>query len=592
MQFVKKLFIVITVLTCSINAYAQKWGSDPAPEPTPKDGPRKPVHPKKTFQDNDDKIYWQVSLPVYLNISTSADSKGEQYRMKNIKTPSMESHSNPMYFDGHGEHYIRHQDYEHGIPEKEVAFKVYVDGLSPATKVRYLGAPQYEKQGTIFFGKGLTAELNSTDQMSGLDQILHSVNEADYVVYDKPSSFSEEKSYTYMYYAVDLVGNSEVEHMDNFTVDLSSPESSHELTGKRLDLILSSRVNIALSSNDELSGVKQILWKMEGQDFQTYSKKLSIANMKDGEHTLLYKAIDQVENEETARKLEFYLDKIAPVVTAEIEGDLYRNDGKAYISERSLIKLAATDNKAGVQAIFYSIDGKAEKTYGDPFHLDAVQGPHKIKFKGLDKVDNMGLLGTNDDLGNLFLDVMPPAIDHEYEGPKFFTRDTIFITSETRIRLSATDYQAGIKTLNYLLDETEKGFDAPFTVENEGYHDVEYYAIDNVNNRKDDQFFFMVDNQGPEIFHHFSMQAIGAAKLDDAGDDEVPIYSTHNLLYLAATDNAVGTNMIFYTLDDGTEKLYSGPIRNLRKGFHFMTIRATDHLGNETKSEIIQFMIK
>ena len=589
----RKLIILLTALFLSITGFSQQWGSDLPPEiPPPKDGPRKPGHEKRTFQDTDNKIYWQVSLPAYINISTSEKMDGEAYRMKTVRVESMKEHSNPMYFDGHGEHFIRHYDYHNGIPEKEVAFKVYVDGIAPKTEAFFMGAERFVKDGTTYYGKGLTGELAAKDEMSGVDQILQSVNGLDYKTYSQKNTFSEEKTYVWMYYAVDRVGNAEADHAMKFIVDLTAPESSHEISGKRLDNIFSSKVNVALSSLDKLSGVKVINWSIDNGNLNRYTKKIYVKSLKDGEHTITYRATDQVANEEETQTISFYLDKIAPVVKAEIIGDVFRKNGTAYISERSEISLSATDNKAGVESIFYSLDGTASKTYDKPFKIDASQGVHMVKYKGLDKVDNMGALVTNDDLGKLFLDLTPPTINHEYIGPSFRTRDTIFITSETKVKLSAVDHQSGLKVLNYDLGKSEQEFTDPFTVEKDGLHDVKYYALDQVNNRKDNDFFFIVDNIGPELFHHFSMQPIGTARLDEEEGGDIPIYSPHNLPYLAATDNAVGTQNIYYSLDETTEKLYGGPIRGLRKGYHSLKIRAVDYLGNETTSELIHFMMK
>ncbi|MEL6133854.1 MAG: hypothetical protein AAFR59_10875, partial [Bacteroidota bacterium] len=436
----------------------------------------------------------------------------------------------------------------------------------------------------------LAATLSSKDQMSGLDQILFATNGSSFGIYKDEIKFGEERQYKFEFYAVDRVGNDEKVHVEAFTVDHTSPETDYTLQGTRLEMIFSSKVNIDLFAKDNGAGVKQIDWQVDDAPKSVFKGKINVAYLKDGDHELTYYATDRVANQEEAKKLKFYLDKIAPVVTAEVKGDVYRAKGKAYVSERSLISLAATDNKAGVKAIFFTQDGRPFTEYTEPFQLQGGQGAHYVKFKGQDKVDNMGALKSNDDLANLILDMTAPRINHAYVGPQFVTRDTTFITSETKVRLTATDYQSGVQTLNYKLDGEEEEFEDPFTVEKEGYHKVDYYAKDNVNNLAENDFFMIVDNEGPEIFQHFSMQNVGMAKMDEEG--EVPVYSPHNLLYLAATDEAVGTNKIYYTMDGGTERLYAGPIKGISKGFHTLKVRAVDYLGNETTKEGISFMIK
>ena len=88
------------------------------------------------------------------------------------------------------------------------------------------------------------------------------------------------------------------------------------------------------------------------------------------------------------------------------------------------------------------------------------------------------------------------------------------------------------------------------------------------------------------------MESIGTADMSESGGGKVEIYAPHALMYLAATDVAVGTDKIYYKLDDGSERLYSGPLKNLKKGFRTITIRAIDKLGNESEEKVISFMIK
>ena len=158
-----KVFIVMTALLISWGGYAQDSG------PKVSMGvPKKPVHKKKAFQDTDDKIYWQVSIPAKVSIGPANGT--ESFHMKTVKNESMKKFSTPMLFDGHGIHYIRHFDYEHPIPENEVAFEVYVDGISPRTRIALEGAPRAVRNGIIYYGKGLSGTLSASDEMSGLEK--------------------------------------------------------------------------------------------------------------------------------------------------------------------------------------------------------------------------------------------------------------------------------------------------------------------------------------------------------------------------------------------------------------------------------------
>lgn len=580
-----RIFIVMVALLISFGGNAQDSGPKVS-----MGAPKKPAHKKKVFQDTDDKIYWQVGIPA--KVSIGAANGTENFEMKTVKNESMKKYSAPMYFDGHGIHYIRHFDYEHPIPENEVAWEIYVDGIAPRTRITLEGAPRAVRSGTIYYGKGLSATLASSDEMSGMDKTYHSINGAEYAVNSATTSFAEEKSYEYRYYAVDRVGNDEEEHTESFVVDTSTPKSSHEIAGIRQDMVFSAKVNFDLSSVDELSGVKKIRWNFDNGNDANYSQKLWVGYLDDGEHTLNYYAEDYVENVEEKKTVSFYLDKIAPEVVSKIEGDMFEKNGRTYVSERTTFSLSATDNKAGVRNIFYSIDGTNQMEYSAPFKLDRAQGTHNIRYRGVDNVENLGSYKTDNNLGALYLDLTAPTISHYYSGPKFETRDTMFITSETNVHLKALDYQAGVQKIGYDLDGADNEYTESFQVDKDGFHDVNYYATDNVNNKKEDKFYFIVDNDPPEIFMHFSMESIGTADMSEAEGGKVEIYAPHSLMYLAATDKAVGTDKIYYTLDENAEKLYSGPLKNLKKGFRTIKIRAIDKLGNESEITEISFMIK
>ena len=110
-------------------------------------------HEKKTFIDESGKIFWNVKLPVYLSISTQPNGGGAM-PLKEVKSEAMKKHASPMYFDGHGVHYLRHLDYEHHIPEHEVSFAVHVDGKKPISNIKFLSAPRFVSGQQVFYGKG------------------------------------------------------------------------------------------------------------------------------------------------------------------------------------------------------------------------------------------------------------------------------------------------------------------------------------------------------------------------------------------------------------------------------------------------------
>jgi len=552
-------------------------------------------HEKKVIRNNDGTIYWQGDLPVYFFISTDPDGKNPIRLSKG----NAEKYTNPYFFDTEGTNFIRTRyavdptTKQPVTPQLEVEFEIERDKFTPNTKLTLSGAPKFVNKGKVFFGKGLSGSLTSTDQLSGIEKTFYSINKAAYSDYTSNIDFGTEGDYTLSYYAVDKVGNSEEPGSKIFTVDTKSPVTSHTISGDHLEGILSPRSLVTITGEDNASGLKYIFYQFDGNTQSVYGKPLNMYNLQDGEHELTYQSVDEVKNEESMHSYKFYLDKIAPRVRSEFIGARYSAGGKVFVAGQTKIKLTAQDNKSGVQSIHYSIDGKEFTEFSSPFVLDRNQGASKVNFYAIDKVNNKGKATTNDELGNLYLDLTAPKLSYSYKGAQFFDRDTMFITSETDVILKATDYESGVEKIGYTLNNgTEETYNAPFKINKEGVQQLSYFGVDNVKNKKKDNFYVVVDNKGPEIFYHLSMDAIGSMSLKDH-DKPIPVFASHTVLYLAATDELVGTDKIYYSLDGGKEVLYTAPLKtNGKKGLRSLKVRAVDKLGNEATSDLIEIVIQ
>ena len=70
-----------------------------------------PTFEKKTVKDENGNVYWPLSLPVYVQLSSLPDAK-DAVMLSNVKEGHMKNFAHPMKWDGHGTHYIRHVDNE------------------------------------------------------------------------------------------------------------------------------------------------------------------------------------------------------------------------------------------------------------------------------------------------------------------------------------------------------------------------------------------------------------------------------------------------------------------------------------------------
>lgn len=563
--------------------------------------PQKPTFEKRVFI-KDGNTYVQKQLPLYLKFST--DPGGKNYDLKSKSTPQ---YADPMYLDTEGPNYIRSRwavnktTLKTAVPQQEILYEIYADGIAPITSSSFSGAPRYYARGTVYYGKGLRVNLSANDAVSGVEAIHYSLNGEAYNSYANTLTFTTDKANTLYYYSHDNVGNSEVTRSKKFTVDLTPPSSNHTIVGiSHNGNIIAPSTRFRLSSSDGSSGVNATYYELDSRGRRVYyGSPVGVSGLNDGNHTIYYYAKDNVRNEETRQSFAFYLDRIPPVLSAKIDGDQYRARGRMYVSERSKVNLSATDNKAGVAHIKYRLDGGGTQTYSSPFGIPNRLGTRYIQYYSTDNVQNRtnnkslaGALGVS----SVYMDNRKPITAITYGQPQFFHRDTLFVNSTTRVTLRATDYESGVKRIDYSVNGSGNTYSSPFTMAGEGYKTITFQATDNVNNQEQQKTSnAFVDNTPPVIYHNFSISHVGTKK---RGGQTLKIYPNYTRLYLGATDAHCGTDKITYSINGAPFADYSSPytldiseVRRFRKNkLHTVVIKATDKLGNES-SKTVEFYI-
>ncbi|MCP4754797.1 MAG: hypothetical protein GY866_28305, partial [Proteobacteria bacterium] len=307
---------------------------------------------------------------------------------------------------------------------------------------------------------------------------------------------------------------------------------------------------------------------------------------KDGEHTLVYAALDRVENAEQNSDYTFYLDNTPPELKPPaLLGDIYEKDLKLYVSGSSTIELGATDNKAGVRRIRYNFDKQKSRIYSEPFSFPQRNGKTTFYYAASDNVINI----SKKENQTVIVDISTPKVTASFHGKHYVKQNVHYIRKSTGIGLDATDNLSGIKSISY---DTKTGsseavlnaFDGqPFMILDEGEHVFSFRAIDNVNNRSEDhQLRLFVDEIAPDVFHHFSAQKISE-------DEE--IYPKKIKLYLAATDKQAGVKQMYYKVNKAAEKRYKAPITFSKKGTFTISVRAVDRVANSSQVKI-SFKVK
>lgn len=540
--------------------------------------------PREYIAD-DGTIYWNKSLPIYLRISPERDGKGVLLKSQNP------SYSNPLYLDTEGPNFIRtryavdNETMKTVTPIAEVMMPIVADGSGPVSSIVFKEANRFRSNGIQYYGKELSLEITSDDELSGVELLKYKLDNMEFADVENEVSVSVEGEHTISYYGVDRVGNKEETKTSDFVVDVSPPQISHNVEGDGDETVIAPTFVISLTATDNLSGVAKAFYRFDEEDFRIYNRsRIPFNYLEDGGHFLEYYAVDEVGNESSRYRYDFYFDKTAPLTAHDVLGDRFVVEDRVYFSGRTKMKLTSVDNKIGVEEIRYSIDRDDFKVYDQPFYLPSIPGVHRIRYYAVDRLGNRPVSGESytHDISLVYLDLTGPDISHRLVGPKFEAAGVQYISPRTQVQVVGRDPESGLQYLSYSVDgaNAETTYDSAFTISTTGEHTIELFGYDNVNNRNIGSTSVFVDATPPQIYENFSTQAI-------RNEDGLPLYPPYVKLFLAATDDIVGNDRIYYRINGGNEVLYSKPIGPLKKNEKYtVSIRAIDMVGNESTHEI------
>ncbi len=283
------------------------------------------THEKTFYIDSAKKYYQQAKLPIYIFISHS--KTGTPTALNPEQADGKSGEWKEIVLDGHGKHYLKHS--EDGRTEDKYA--IYADGIAPKSSIKFESAPKFVKGGVFYYGKGLTIPLSTTDEMSGVKQLYHSLNQAAFSDYSTAMNANQEGEQEYKFYAVDNVGNAETPKAYKFTVDLTAPSTFHNVVGISEGKIISTNTKLYLTGEDKISGISKTYYHFDEEPDKVYKGGIiPFTYLADGEHTLYYHSIDNVSNEEIIQTFPFYLDKTAPIMSSDVLGDKFIVNDQVY----------------------------------------------------------------------------------------------------------------------------------------------------------------------------------------------------------------------------------------------------------------------
>lgn len=158
--------------------------------------------------------------------------------------------------------------------------------------------------------------------LSGEYRTYYRLNNGGVQHYFSPFILSQDGIYTVSYWSEDFAANTENSQNRIIRIDQTPPETNDALAGTMgLNDWWISDVTVSLTATDNLSGVDETFYKIDGGIEQTYTSSFVLTE--DGIHTVQYRSRDISGNLEDWNSIEIKIDQTPPVIDIESDKDVY-----------------------------------------------------------------------------------------------------------------------------------------------------------------------------------------------------------------------------------------------------------------------------
>ena len=293
--------------------------------------------------------------------------------------------------------------------EEEQVYRFEVDKIPP--KIQYQLIGDYVFRGKKMYVKpGFQIILFGIDNRSGLESIFYAVNGSAELKYQEPIRFSEavKQKQSVVFYGIDKVGNASVKSNEKveFLFDVNAPEMDLVIDGLSVSrndtLFVRATSSFKIEAEDKQSGVRTSSYQIDNGKIVNQSEMVIFG---DGMQTAKFRVVDFLGNRSDTT-VTYFVDNQAPVLNVkyskpqnkqiEIESNLY----DIYPSELE-IRLPATDEGAGIDAIYYTVNKGRKLKYDE-----------KISGLPLGKAVELEIFAT-DLLGNIKRETLMLYLDNQ-----------------------------------------------------------------------------------------------------------------------------------------------------------------------------------
>ncbi len=236
-----------------------------------------------------------------------------------------------------------------------------------------------------------------------------------------------------------------------------------------------------------------------------------------------------------------------------------------------------------VEAETYQLESKVTPEYTDPSYFD-TEGVNYIRSRwAVDPKTGNTISPQQELLWQVYADGIAPESSIMVNGKLFKKDNKVFIGKNATITFTAKDEVSGVENIYYALNtDAYKAYDEPVNFTDEVAHTIKYYAVDRVGNvEAKDEITYSADLSAPSTTHNLH------------GQYNEAVFSADVSINLEAADHLSGVKHIFYTIDNGKEKIYSDRVYIgwLPEGEHTLTYYAEDEVENRETAHTLTFFL-
>lgn len=351
----------------------------------------------------------------------------------------------------------------------------------------------------------------------------------------------------------DRAGNSTTTSVSGIQIDRTAPTTSASVSGQVKNGWYNADVSFTLTGSDNLSGVANTFYSIDGAPAQAYNDAVVIGT--NGTHTVTYWSTDKAGNVEdkTGNSITLKLDKTPPALDGKVTT---APNAKGWYKDDVTVAWTCSDTGSG-------LDGTcpADSTVtGEGDNLGASAS-----------ISDLAGNVTNRTVDGIHIDRIAPTTtvtvpDVPTSG---WYRDAITVT------LSGHDNLSQVASTFYSVDGGDaQTYAGPFSFGTEGTHDITFWSIDNAGN---------VETAGPPITISIDKTAPTTTVINPISPATGWFVTSGIPFAFTATDNDGGSGLAatYFTID-GTPHTYGDPYtEDLSTGSHAVTYWSVDSAGNK-----------